>query len=369
MLRLSLVLVVVALAGRAAAFEPTGNIVADAMLKTLDAAGFSGARAEVERVADSVILKNPRATGFAAESIIVDSGSIDADNALNAAAITYRTVSIAGAGGAVSSAETVTLSGVKLSGTGTQTGVARLLGDFSGIALTNVSARSAAGEAISLSRLAASGTRADGVMDGALSVEGLVFDLSLFDEPAAGQIRALGFDRLTVGLAAEGAWQPDGRANLRTAALGVDGMGTLTLSGAAVGLTASSIAKLQASAAEFSEVLEVLGAVSLRALTVSFEDDGLTKALLTAAVGRTGQSEGAVTAALLAAARPAIAELGDTAFAADVEAALTAFMTTPGRLTVRAMPTSDVTALQVIGAAMVNRALIPDLLALTITHE
>lgn len=364
----------------AAAFEPTGNAVADTFLGAVERSGFAGARADtVGREEKATVLSAVAAGGNGADKAItiarvrITEPLVNADNDLAATTIRYEDVAILnGKGEPTSTIGALTLSNARLPGSGgdaATSDVSGLVGSFDLLELEGLTARSDAGEEISVRSVRADlSGRTEGVAAGAIALEGLTFDLALLEEPTASQIRALGYETLDVSFRGAGEWEAaTGRAMLDGARLDIAGMGAVEVDAGANGLTAETYAALQSGGLDFTRLLNVLGTVSLTGLSVSLEDAGLTDRLLAQIAGDADRK--AVVAQLMEALAVPLASLGDPAFSQEVRTAVGGFLEAPGRLTVAAKPAADVTALQVIGAAMLNPQLIPSLLSLKVSHQ
>lgn len=363
----------------AMAFEPTGSAVADTFLAAVERAGFGAARIEgVERDGEATVLTNLAAGGadsgkaIAIARTAIDKPIVNAANDLLAAAIRYEDVEIRDKdGNPTSSIDMLVLADVRLAGADEADGdVANLLGGFDTIRIEGLSARSEAGEEITLRALEAdlATSEAEGVAAGSISLEGLLIDVTLLDEPTASEIKALGYETLDVAFRATGEWEAaTGRAVLSGARLGVAGMGAVELDAGANGLTAATYETLKAGGVDFARLLEVLGTVSFTGMTVTLEDGGLTGLLLDRLAS--GSDRAKVVAQLVEALAVPLASLGDPAFAQEAIAAVKTFLDDPGRLTIAATPATDVTALQVIGAAMLNPKLLPSLLSLKVSGQ
>lgn len=364
--------------GPAAAYEPTGNAIADTLLRSVERAGFADARvASAERDGTTLVL-----TGLEggtdtdkrvriARTTITDP-LVNANNDLVASAIAYESIAMTDAAGEpTATIALVRLTSVRLPGAaGTvPTDTSDFLGEFDSIDVEGLIARSPEGEEIGFDALSATfATRDDGTAAGEFALEGLVFALDLFEEPTAGEIRALGYNALTVSIEGAGTWRRDsGRAVLDNARLSIAGMGAVEIAGAANGLTQPTLEALQAGGLDFARLLEVLSSVSLTGLTVALEDGGLTDRLIGTLAGELDRAQ--VVSRLTDALAVPLAQLGDPAFAQSALVAARGFLTEPGRLTVAAKPTAEVSALQVIGAAMLNPQLLPTMLSITVTHE
>jgi len=362
----------------ALAFEPTGSVIADTFLAAVERAGFAPAAVEgVAREGEATVLTGLTAGAPGSDKAIAIARTtiaqpiVNADNDLVATSIGYADVVLRDKDGKpTAEIDTVALTGVRLAGRSAGTDVSSLLGSFETLAITGLSARSELGEEVTLRALEADLTQneAPGVAGGAIRIEGLLIDVALLDAPTAAQVRALGYDTLDIAFAAAGEWQAaSGRAALRDARLAIAGMGAVEIDAGADGLTAATYETLTAGGVDFARLLEVLGSVSFSGLTVTLEDGGLTGRLLDQLAG--GNGRGPVIAQLVEALAAPLASLGDATFATEALAAVKGFLEDPGRLTVSATPAQSVTALQVIGAAMLNPKLIPTLLSLKISEE
>lgn len=366
-------------AGPAAAYEPTGNAIADTLLRAVEQAGYADASvASAQRDGESLVLTELSGGGASSGKAVrigratITEPVVNADNELLASAVAYEDVVISdGSGDPTATIGAVRLTDVRLPGITPDTPqTSDFLGDFESIAVDALTARSPEGEEISFDAMrAALATRDDGTEAGEIALTGLVFALDLFEEPTASEIRALGYESLVVSLEGAGSWQRDsGRAVLDSARLGVEGMGAVELQGGANGLTPQTLTALQTGGLDFARLLDVLGTVTLTGLTVSLEDDGLTDRLI-GTLTNGGGDRGAVVGQLVEALAVPLAQLGDTPFTQAALGAVRDFLQEPGRLTLSAQPSADVSALQVIGAAMLNPQLLPEILALTITHQ
>ncbi|MEM8551228.1 MAG: hypothetical protein AAGF45_02540 [Pseudomonadota bacterium] len=362
-----------------AAFEPTGNLIADAYLRAVENAGFSEARAgSVERVADSTILNDVAggrdgAARITMDTVILDGALMDADSVIIASAITYDGVAIAGGPNEGSSnLGRVMLTNVRLptAAPGAES-TSALLGTFATLSMGDLTARSAAGETLTLSSLSITRAPAEGTQSaGTIAMEDLVFDLALFEEQAARELRALGYEALSVDLSADAAWDSgNGAATLNSAALSIEEMGTLELKGTATGLTSEVLNRLTSANADFTRLTETLGQVTLRRVEVAFADAGLTGRLLERTSQARQTDRSIIIGQLTDALSRLLATVGDQAFTDTVVSTVRGFLQAPGKVRIRAEPSEPVSALELISAAMLNPRTIPTLLAISIERE
>ncbi|GAB5377054.1 MAG: hypothetical protein AcusKO_35160 [Acuticoccus sp.] len=366
------------LAGPALAFEPTGNAIADRFLTAVERAGFADAAVEgVGREGNATVLTGLTAgsdTGkaLAIAAVRLVTPLVNGDNELIADEIVYEGVAMREGGAPTTAIGRVELSAVRFQGDASGGDATDLLGDFARLRIADIMARSKAGEEITLGALDLEVTSRErpGVLAGAISLTDLGFALSLLDPAAAGELRAMGYGALVVDIAVAGEWEAaSGRADLAAVRLGIDGMGTLSLSTRLSGLTAETYGILRSGGFELPKLLSALNTVSLGALEVSLEDGGLTERLLTRLSTASGSDRASVATGLLEALAVPLANLGDPDFAQAALQAASSFLDTPGRLTLSAAPASEVTAMQITSAALLNPRLIPSLLELKISSQ
>ncbi|WMS41764.1 hypothetical protein RDV64_17060 [Acuticoccus sp. MNP-M23] len=362
----------------AAAFEPTGNVVADAFLRTLDGLAFDNAAAgTVERQGTATVLDNvsggSETKALKIDRVTIEGGTVNADNALAASAITYNGLAIFNADGKqTGSVGSVALGDVTLAPERDDAAVTDLLGDYGTLSVRDITATSAKDETLTIERVDVARTGRDkpGLAAVTLVMDGLKFDLSLFGEPTESQIRGLGYEALTLYIKAAGAWSAEtGRMVIEPSAISVADMGTLTLEGSANGLTEQAFNAMESATGDFARLLEQMGSITVDGLTISFTDNGLTDRLLNAVGETSGADRATLIAQVTAALEAPVAALGDQGFTTEVTGALSRFLTEPGTLTVTSAPAQEVSALQVISAAMLNPEMIPGLLSLTVSAD
>ncbi|MEM0909047.1 MAG: hypothetical protein AAGJ94_16905 [Pseudomonadota bacterium] len=375
---LSTLTLILALHSAAAAFEPTGNAVADTFLRAVEAAGFADARAaSVTREAGTTRLLGVAAGGeggrqVAIKEVAIDAGLVNAANELKADALRYEDVALGSpAAPPFATIGEIHLARVTLSGEKSGAGLPSLLGMFGTLSLQALSAQSATGDDLALGRLALDlgdrvGDRQGGT--GSIAVEGFQFAPELLGNDASASLKALGYDTVQLSFEARGSWEAvAGDTTLETAQLAIAGMGRLTLSLDATGLTQSAYQALRTTGADVPSILEALGNVGLSRLTVTINDDGLTERIIATIARENGTTLEGVKSSARAAVAGLLAPLGDTPFAAKAQAAAEAFLASPGRMTLSAAPQETVTALQLVSAAMLNPQTLPTLLAIDVS--
>jgi len=362
----------------AAAFEPTGNAVADAFLRTLDGLEFGSATAgAVSRADGATVLEEVAGKGadkaLTIARVRIEDGTVNADNALSAAAIDYDGLKIFDAAGKeTGNVEAIALTDVRLAAATDETALTDLLGDFATVSMTGVTATSVDDETLTIEALNFVRTGRDTPDVSAITVvvDGLKFDLTLFGEPTESQIRNLGYEALKVYIKAAGAWSSaDGRVVIEPSALSVAEMGTLKVEGAANGLTQAAFDALENANVEYPRLMELMGSVTVDGLTLSFLDNGLTDRLMDNLGKSAGADRATLVAQLTAALEAQVAAIGDAAFTRSVTGAVRQFLSEPGEMTVVAAPAQQISAFQIFSAAMLNPAVLPELLSLQISAD
>jgi len=377
--RSALALLALLIAAPATAFEPTGSVVADALLGSLEASGYRDISVgSVDRADTTVVLRDITATAADEETRLgidrvgIEDGLVDAQNALVAERITYEGTTIAGGPeGGTSTVERIVIDAVRyLPADNGGVGLTSLFGSFDTLSVSGITARTADGETVTVAALSAAVAEDDPAtgLGGRFSVTDLSFDIGLWEEPTAGRMRALGYDSLSVDMSVAGRWQAEtGRAVLREARIAAADMGVLKITAAAEGLTDENIATLRASLENVAEVLDRLQSVSLTALSVTYTDAGLADRLLADLAQGEGLERSALARGLAAALANAMAGLGDPAFVERVREAAARFLADPGTIGVTAEPARPVTLAQLVGAGLLRPRTLPLLLDIEIT--
>lgn len=373
---LALLLAAAVAASPAGAFERTGSVVADALLRTLEASGYQSATVgSVGREDGDTVLRDVTAVtaadgrSLAIDRVVIENGFVNADNDLVAQSVVYEDAAVEAGDGGTSTVERVTIDGVRFSGDGGE-GLAALLGSFDTISISGVEAAASGGDVVEVAAISAAVGERDpeAGFGGRIAVTGLSFDAALWEEPLAARLQAFGYDRLSLDLVLAGRWDAEtGRADVRELRIAGKDAGALTMSAEASGLTPAAIAATRQALEDIPALLERLQTISFSSLTVAYDDAGLAERLLARTAEEADITREALAEGLAATAGNLVAALQNPEFAARVTEALQTFLTDPGALTVSANPPQPVSAAQVLAAAVVNPALLPDLLGLSVS--
>ncbi|WP_108660395.1 hypothetical protein [Acuticoccus kandeliae] len=362
----------------ALAFDPTGNIVADALLNTLERSGYRDVTVgNVSRGDGATILESIRGVGTnsgapmtIARARIVN-GIVNADNELVADEIVYENTSVADENSpSPSTVGRVVISGARYPIAEGGEGLTSLFGTFDRVAVENVEARAESGDLVTIASMIATIEERDlsKGAGGSVAIEGLGFDVGLWEEPAASQMRALGYDAMSIDFTASGRWQADtGRAEISDVRVAIDDLGTLTLTSDLSGLTANTVASLQAGITDIGQLLPLLQSVTIADLSLAYTDAGLTPRVIDQLAANSNAPREAVTQALVATIPDALSILNAPSFTQSVVDAAKTFLDAPGTLSLKASPASPVSMAQLMGAVMMGPQMIPSLLNLEIS--
>lgn len=370
-----LILLLTLVATPAAAFEETGNPVADGFLNVLESGGYDDVTVQsVDRADGTTVLSGVSATARDREETLemarveIAGGLIDADNTLIADRIRYGDVRVTSGGdqAADSTAASMTVTDARLpvrSSAGSW--LATVFGTFATVTIEDLVARPPARTEVRVGRIEVASTGPDdGVgLGGRVALSGIDFDVAFLQGAAAAFLRSLGYDRLTVDAALSGRWdRTGGRAAVEDVTLRAGDLGAVTLDAAVDGMSAETVAALRTGLSDFSRVLSVLQGVRVSSLSVGYTDLGLAERLLAQAAEARGTSVEAVADEAVASVRSALGVVGDPDFTNEVASALAAFLEEPGTLTLSVQPSQQVTVAQVFGGALMRPEILPELL-------
>ena len=375
-----LILLLVLVATPAAAFEPTGNAVADGYLRILESGGFEEVAIEEARQGDGGIMM----TGLTARSparnealqiarIVIVDGLIDGNNALRTKGIQYAGVRMTNtaASEAYSTADAITLGPTTLPmREGTGSWLATVLGEFRTIVVDGLAAHPADGRALAVARIEIMRGGDQTPASGRVAFRGATVDAAFLQGTASTVLSDLGYDRLTLNGTLEGKWDAQsGAARLNEVSLAAADLGALAVSGAATGITAERVATLQANMGALDQLLPVLQAIRVEALTIAFRDGGLTERLVRRASTRSGSSADVVRERAVQSIADVLGFLRSPQLRDQVADALGRFLAAPGVITMSVSPPETVTLAQLVGGALLKPDLLPQLLNLSIAVE
>ncbi|GAA2865020.1 hypothetical protein GGQ99_001610 [Aminobacter niigataensis] len=250
--------------------------------------------------------------------------------------------------------------------------------------LDNVSVKIGDKQAFQMTNFAAEVTPpADGnAMEFTGSAEKFTADLSLVEDPQSkAAIDALGYQNISGDFQLAGTWQPtDGRMALSNYDITVDDAGTLGMTFDLGGYTVDflkSVQDLQKKMADQPEgtdnsaqglaMLGLMQQLTFNGATVRFDDDSVTNKVLEYIGKQQGMSAKDIANQAKAIVPFMLMELNNPELAAQVTAAVTAYLDNPKSLEIAAKPASPVPFALLAASGMSNPKELPKTLGLTVT--
>ena len=365
-------------ASPAAAFEATDNVVADAFLRSLEAAGFIDPSAgSVETDGTAVTLSavesgpaSPEGSQIAIASVVVENGVVDATNALIADRVRYEDLTITDPGqDASSTVAEMIVEGMRFPTKDGAGSMPSLAGGFDRLSAKDIAVRSPKDGTVPIAAIEAtiSGRDDEDFSAGTLVLDDLTLDVELWDDAAARQLRALGYEQVNLDVEAAGEWSAQGGiGKVDRLRLSIDDMGTIELAGRVDGLEKGTLDTFQTSLSDLNQLLALLQVVNVSELSLTFTDEGITERVVSDLASRSGQPREALADGLVGSLGAAIAPLGEAPFAQEVVEVARSFLASPGTLVLTATPREPVSVAQVIGAVLLSPQLLPDVLGLQI---
>ncbi|HUG61519.1 MAG TPA: hypothetical protein VMP03_06720 [Methylomirabilota bacterium] len=197
--------------------------------------------------------------------------------------------------------------------------------------------------------------------DIAVSADGIEVDLSAAanDEPAAAQLKALGYERLLLSVYAAGNWdEAAGVLTLEDFTIEGEDMGAVTLSGVFGGFTPDVVKQLE----QPNPPPELMQQVTLQEASLSFSDDTITGKLLDMQAGQMGADRATFVDQITAALPLMLSAVGNPGFQNKISAAATAFLKDPQNITVSVEPAEPVDLMTLMTTGQTAPQTLPDVL-------
>lgn len=371
------------LAAPAQAFDPTGNPVADALLGTLEAAGGRDLRVgTIEDDGASVVVSDFAATldldgettEVAAAALAFSNPVVGPDGRLAADAIAVEGLSVT-AGESVVAASRAALTTVLFADPealkARDSAPAELFGyrraEFTGITIASEGEGS-----VPVRRMV---SELDDFVDGLprkgrFEVEGIeIASDEIEDEQARETLQSLGYETLTLSMTASGAWdEENARAVLDPLEISGEGIGRLTIEATLGGVTREIVEDLKRSTpGGGGEAAAALQTLTLEGLNLRFDNDTLADRLIDRQAAEANLDRDTFVDRLSQSLPQILALIGSPDFEAELAATLQSFLEEPESLEISAEPPQPLDMNQLIGAFVVNRAMLPALLGLEVT--
>ncbi|MDQ0315659.1 hypothetical protein [Amorphus orientalis] len=204
---------------------------------------------------------------------------------------------------------------------------------------------------------------------GTMAVERAVLKTDSLEEgDTKERLTALGYDQVVINIDAAGKWDSEaGEATLDTFTIDAEDMGTLTLDGKFSGVTPEVIEKLQSDQMEFSQLMQVLQGVSIVDVSLTFRDMSITDRALENTAEEQGTDKDELISQMVAQAQAALQTIDNKPFEDQVMSALKTFLNDPQSLQVAIRPGQPVPLPQVVGTAMMAPQTLPTVLSVDVT--
>ncbi|MCE1235718.1 MAG: hypothetical protein LWW93_05105 [Hyphomicrobiales bacterium] len=201
---------------------------------------------------------------------------------------------------------------------------------------------------------------------GSFELKGLVVPLDPKDEEVA-QLRALGYDKVTLDVAASGAWDDKaGRLDIPALTISAADMGALKISATIGGVTPEVVEGMKKAEGDQAKQMELLQALSVEALALRWDDASLAPRLIGMQAKQQGVDSKTYAKQLKLLLPAVLSMIGNKDFEKKVATAAGAFLETPKSLTVAARPKTPVPFGQIMGAAMMAPQSLPNVLSVEV---
>lgn len=194
-----------------------------------------------------------------------------------------------------------------------------------------------------------------------VSVEGIDLDPATVDTDGqfAAQLKAMGYDKLTLGFYGSGSLD-EATGDLEVNEITVAGtdLGTVTLSGTFGGLTTDTIKKLK----QPSPPPEAFGSVTLKQASVYYGDASLAGRIIAQQAKQMGQEPAAFVGQITGALPLLLSVIGNQPFQDKLAQGVTTFLKDPKNLTITARPATPIALMELFSTSQTAPQTLPDVL-------
>ena len=194
-----------------------------------------------------------------------------------------------------------------------------------------------------------------------VSVEGIDLDPATVDTDGqfASQLKAMGYDKLTLGFYGSGSLD-EATGDLEVTEITVAGtdLGTVTLSGTFGGLTTDTIKKLK----QPSPPPEAFGSVTLKQASLYYGDASLAGRIIAQQAKQMGQEPAAFVGQITGALPLLLSVIGNQPFQDKLAQGVTTFLKDPKNLTITAKPATPIALMELFSTSQTAPQTLPDVL-------
>lgn len=364
--------------GTAWAFEPTGNAVADAFLEVLDAQeGVVEGYGNVSESGGAVTIENLVLTNeddkdekVSIASTVLTGGVILANGRLKLESLGVSALSLTADDGGMT-LESLDVTDLVLPSPKEAAAKDKPANPgYRTFDVKNIKVTDEDGKVADIAAISSSIDAMDGDLPtaGRFAVTGATIDVNELEADETKTLRELGYDTLTMDIAASATWDPEA-ATIVIPDLKIDAKDAASLSLALTlgGVTRQVVEELEKKSQNPEDALALLQNVSIITAKIRLEDDTLTGRILDQEAKKAGLDTPTYVASLTGALPAMLGVLQNKDFEGQVAKSVSDFLTTPGSLEVAASPAAPVPFAQIMGTAMFAPQMIPQILSVGIT--
>ena len=368
---------------KSAAFEPTGNVVADHLLRTIDAGdakvtGYDG----VSETGGIVTITGLEArmddageeSRLRIDTTEIENGVVGDDGALTAASMRMRNVvideedddDVSVAVAAIEITDPVLPAPESVSNLSGNEVIAPA---YSRAELNEIVIEAEDTGRIPIARALVTIDQMDGDMPtaGSLRVEEIRVNADALDDDERDALSDLGYESLTLTAEVSGNWDPEsGSLSIDNITLSGDDAGTLNASLKINGVTRALVTQLDAAQNNPQQAMGLMQGLLVEEVTVRLDNDTLVERVLDMQATEAGVTRETFVTQLTGALPMMLAILNNAEFQNEVAGAASVFLNDPKSLQVTAMPGTPIPFASILGAAMMAPQSLPALLGVSV---
>lgn len=362
----------------ALAFDPTGNAVADAFLKRIEAGDSKVVSVgDISEDGDQVIIevivmegKTPDAGKLEIGVTTLTGAEEQADGTLALDGLALEELTLNADKSVITIAQLVATdviipSAADLAKADSSSAPGYSTVEIEGINILDESKKEVAIDSLYLATSAMEGKWPTA---GELQLTGLLIDPAQYEEDGAQSFKDLGYEKLSLDLASNFTWSPQS-GDLDIPQLDITGadMGTWAMALKIGGLTGDVVTQLEAAKDNSEQSLALLQGLTVNTVSVRFDNNSLVERVLDQQAKGAGTDRAGFVTQLKAGLPMMLSLLQNPEFQTSVSSALSSFLDKPGSLKLEAKPGQPVPVAQIMGTAMLAPQTLPQVLGVAIT--
>ncbi|MES0879216.1 hypothetical protein [Roseibium sp. SCP14] len=362
----------------ALAFDPSGNEIADAFLTLLDSEegtvesyGSVDASGNTVTISDLLITnEDEKDAKVTIASTVLTGGDIQANGRLKLENLTLEKLELAAEDGGMT-LETVSVSALVLPSADEAKSKDTPIGPgYESFEASSIQIRDEDGKVADIEKVSSSIDSMDGDLptSGQFSITGAMIDVKQIEAEEARSLTDLGYETLSIDVSGSGKWDPDA-ATVEVPGLNINAKdaASLTISFSLGGVTRDVVTGLNEASDNSEETMALLQNITIANAKVRLDDESLTGRILDQEAQKAGVEVPVYVSQLTGALPVMLGVLQNKELEAQVNEAVTEFLTTPGSLEIAASPAAPVPVAQIMGTVMFAPQMIPQILSVGIT--